>query len=297
MGSSSNKTKRKEEVDTLHADPIPESISEQLYDSIVNIRFINSKNTEQNATGFFMKININDIIYKYLLTNKHVISDLDINDKITINLVFGKKNKEQEIKIKLDSGMRFIKTFKEDVTVIEVIKVDNIGEEKYLTPDLNYEHGFKRYLNNNFYLAGYPRNFGERCISSGKILGISEEVDYEFEHTLFTLGGSSGSPICNLKGDLIGIHTGGIVSVENEEEKRINYGVFIGHIILNLKEEVKKINMWNKNYIIAEICIEESMINENIKIINSYEQKQKEDPDVNLDNNNKGNEKEIQENI
>lgn len=47
---------------------------------------------------------------------------------------------------------------------------DRITEDKYLIADLNYKYGYDIYLNNNFYLAGYPADeeyHGERCISSG----------------------------------------------------------------------------------------------------------------------------------
>jgi V8-like Glu-specific endopeptidase len=185
MGFGNCKSK---EVDTGHADPIPESISNKIFDSIVKIK----KDSIETATGFFMKIKINNKEKKCLFTCQHVISDKDINNKLTINLYYGKKDEEKEIKIILDKNKRFIKTFDEDVTLIEIINDDNISEKKYLTPDLNYEHGYDKYKDKNFYLAGYPKNYNERCISSGKIIGITEE---EFEHQLNTSEGSSGSPI------------------------------------------------------------------------------------------------------
>ena len=54
--------------------------------------------------------------------------------------------------------------------MIEIIKEDNISKDKYLNPDLNYIYGYDRYTDNNFYLAGYPSSFDERCLSSGKII-------------------------------------------------------------------------------------------------------------------------------
>ena len=169
MGVGNSKSK-KEECDTKHAKPITEDISETLYNSIVRIELTNSINKSINATGFFMRIKINkNKEIKCLFTCKHVISDNDINNKIVINLYYGKQNKEEERTIKLDKDQRFIKTFDEDVTLIEIIKDDSISEDKYLTPDLNYEYGYNKYINKDYYLPGYPSNYKVRCIASGML--------------------------------------------------------------------------------------------------------------------------------
>ena len=76
-----------------------------------------------------------------------------------------------------------------------------------------------------------------------------------------TTFGSSGSSICNDHCEVIGIHTSG------NEIKKINYGIYIGKILDDLKNG--KIN-GNKNYIIAEINTSDNDINKNIRIINSY---------------------------
>ena len=211
-------------------EAIPESISEKLYNSIVQIVLTNSLNQEIYGTGFFMRISINNTDMKCLFTCKHLISDEDINNNRIIYLFYGKENEEEKREIKLDKKRRFIKTFYEDVTLIEIIKDDKISENKYLTPDLNYENGYNNYRDKNIYLAGYPNTYNERCISSGSIVSISE---FEFGHKLFTKPGSSGSPICNEKGDVIGIHT------SNNEQQNINYGSFIGKILDKLKNIIK----------------------------------------------------------
>ena len=59
-------------------------------------------------------------------------------------------------------------------------------------------------------MAGYPNvlnNLGERHIPSGLINVIK---NFEFEHSLDTREGSSGSPVCLVDNQLvIGIHKGG----------------------------------------------------------------------------------------
>ena len=280
-----NKSNIIKEVNPGFGKTIPENISDKLYNSIVNIKL----NNGLNATGFFMKIKTKEKEMKCLFTCQHVISEGDINNKITIDLYYGKKYNESYRQIKLDNDIRYMKVFlEEDVTLIEIIENDQISENKYLKADLNYQYGYDIYEDKNFYLAGYPKDFdGTRCTSAGIIKDIIE--DYKFSHTLDTNFGSSGSPICNENCDVIGIHTSG------HKGKKINYGIFIGRIIDTLKNKpiVNKI----KNYIIGELYISDEDINKDIRIINSYEQAKREDKfnSIKGDYKNK-NEKEIKEN-
>ena len=200
-----NKSNIRKEVDPGFGKTIPEDIIDKLYNSIVNIKL----NNGLNATGFFMKIKIKEKEMKCLFTCQHVITQDNINNKITINIYYGKKNKEDYRQIKLGKNIRYTRVFnEEDVTLIEIIENDKISENKYLDVDLNYKHGYNKYKGRNFYLAGYPKDYdGIRCISAGIIKEIIE--DYKFSHTLNTNFGSSGSPICNENGDVIGIHTSG----------------------------------------------------------------------------------------
>ena len=137
------------------------------------------------------------------------------------------------MKIKLDKNKRIIKCYKElDVTLIEILEEDNIPEEKYLSPDLNYKNdGFSFYQDSQIYTAGYPDVIiykRERHMSSGIINKINEN---DFEHTCDTRKGSSGSPIINVNKQVIGIHYGG------DKQNKINYAYFIGVIIDKLEKE------------------------------------------------------------
>ena len=121
-----------------------------------------------------MKFKLNNKEMKCLFTCFNVISDNDINNEITIDIYFGKKGKEHHRTIELENNMRFMKAYeKEDVTLIEIIDNDRISESKYLNPDFDYEHCYQNYIYENFYLAGYPKNHFERCISSGIIIEIN----------------------------------------------------------------------------------------------------------------------------
>ena len=124
-------------------------------------------------------------------------------------------------KFTLDINKRFIKCYLKpiDICIIEILEKDNISENKFLYPDLNYKRGFNYYKNEKICLAGYPnvlKNQGERHLSSGLIKEIIG--NYEFEHSLDTRNGSSGAPICLIDKNplVIGIHKMG-----NKKKKKI----------------------------------------------------------------------------
>ena len=270
----------------VYANYAPLTNIKKLINSIVKIRLDNGK----NATGFFMIIELKNKEMKCLFTSSQVISDDDINNKITINIYCDGKNKEEPIKIKLDKNIRFIKTFNEDIIIIEMIKNDNISDDKFLYPDLNYIYGYNKMMNNNLFLAGYLINSDEKFTSSGKIKKLKS--DYKFEHNLDTKNEAYISPICNGASEVVGIHT------SIDEYKAINNGIFVGEIIkaLNICNDVSNDNNYsNNNYITAEIYISDYNADKDIRIINSYEQSKREFLTIKGDYKNE-NEKEIQEN-
>ena len=214
---------------------IPEQISEILKKSTARIEFIEKK---KSSTGFFMKINIKGEKVNFILTCNHSITQEDINSKQQINIYIGKSGSEEKIVITLDDKNRLIKTYDDlDVTLIQILKEDNIKEKRLLYPDLNYENfGFSIYKDSEVFTAGFPNVeiYKEgRHISSGVITNINDE--YNFEHNCDTRRGSSGSPIINKSKLVIGIHFGG----DKNNEK--NFGTFIGAIIDKLNNEDEKI--------------------------------------------------------
>lgn len=226
-----------EEVHLNHSS-IPESASKKLYNSICRIEIDKSI-----ATGFFIKFKVKEIELRFLVTNFHVISQKDVNLNKTFRIYFGEKEKENSRTINLNINERFIRCYPRptDITIISILNTDNIQENKFLIPDLNYKNGFDIYYNKDFYLAGYPKSDifkKERHCSSGKIKKID---NYMIIHSLDTEAGSSGSPICLLENQLvIAIHRGG------RENKKENYGTFIGYVIDQLNQE--DINNYNVIY-------------------------------------------------
>jgi len=117
---------------------ISEEISEILKKSTARIEFNDKKKT---STGFFMKINIKGEQIKFILTCNHSITQEDIDSKQQINIYFGKSGNEEKTVITLDDKNRLIKTYDDlDVTLIQILREDNIKEKRFLYPDLNYEN-------------------------------------------------------------------------------------------------------------------------------------------------------------
>ena len=260
--------------------------------SICKITFY-FNNKRYLGTGFFMKVTDS---LKFLITNYHVIAPEFRLKKIQLE-IWNKKI----INLKLDGC--YIKYIEKprDITAIEIKDLDEINKDiEFLGYDLNYlKDGYKIYNNADIFSIEHP--FGQNAsYASGSIININ---GYEFDHNISTSPGSSGSPIILLNNNInliqvIGIHKSG------DEIKGINGGTFIGEIVneinkdilseyksdklsLNLmkcqkiysiktqmensvkvpKKKVKNIT----NNIIAEIYIKDDDVNENIRIINSYE--------------------------
>ena len=312
MGFSSSKSiKDVDKDDKIHclvsnssSSSVPETIKDKLSESITRIEF-----GKTISTGFFMKISLGKNQYNFLITNEHVISKNDIDSKITISLFYGKAYKEVEKKIKLDRSKRFIKCFKDhsiDASIIEILLEDNIPEDKYLYPDLNYENGYDQYIKTQIYTAGYPNveNYkGDKHFSSGKITSYKDKGKFNFCHNCSTKEGSSGSPLINYNQRVIGLHYG------CNQQQTINHGTFIGEILKILKSEENKIVFFqenikdkNKPNQIKENKQQKDELKEKEmnKIINLEEEKAKDNEKVNplaFNNNNEINQANTKMNI
>ena len=213
MGSSAPKEKERiNQTYMPHAVSISESSSKKLYNAIVRIIIKINEIDSMVGTGFFLRYKLKNKTKNYLITCNHVIKESFIKEKKVIKLYYGEKDKEKFFEIKLDKGERFIKCFDEqfDVTIIEILKKDEIGEDKYLLPNFDYKNGYDNYKGKCFYLAGYPGDSKnqERKVASGQIKELLEKP--EFEHTLDTINGFSGSPICDINNlFVVGIHKSG----------------------------------------------------------------------------------------
>ena len=198
---------------------------------------------QEQGTGFFCKIPFPDKnnMLPVFITNNHVINEQLLNTKdakITIDIKNEKKSKD----IYLNNRMNYTDV-KEDITIFEIKKNDQI--RKYLELDENIIKGILSEENNNkdykdvtIYIIQYPE--GELSVSYGILDNISLDENYNFRHKCSTRGGSSGSPILNLKNKLIGIHKEGV-------ENKYNQGTFLNYPIQKFIQKYLSSNIINMN--------------------------------------------------
>ena len=252
-GNQRNIPIRSPEIFTGHNKPVPISIINKAAKSVCKIIIGN-----ESGTGFFMKVSD---IENYLITNNHVIKEV-INKDIELEIHNNKK-------VKLNLTGREIYFFPQprDITMVEIKKEDTFFNDiEFLNYDLSFIRGYNNYKNVEVFTIQYPGG-GSAESAPGEIVDIN---GYEFYHDITTEKGSSGCPIIlNTKNEnligVIGIHKGG---EDRANGKILNCGTFIGEIIN--KDNGYNVNNSN-NYIIAEMDIKEKDINQDIRIINSYE--------------------------
>ena len=81
----------KNEADTKHATFISETASDAIYNPIVRI-----ETQKLSGTGFLLKKEIQNEFKYFLITCEHVITEDDVNSKISIELYYGKKINEKK---------------------------------------------------------------------------------------------------------------------------------------------------------------------------------------------------------
>lgn len=86
------------------------------------------------------------------MTNEHVIDKETIESSKKIEIFYD--NEFKRIEIDLNKNERFIRDYKYmniDLTVVEIIDKDNIHEDYFLLPDLEYLNGYSQYENKEIY--------------------------------------------------------------------------------------------------------------------------------------------------
>ena len=111
-----------------------------------------------------------------------------------------------------------------DITIIEIKEEDNINnylelDDNIINDIINNNNYNKEYINETIYIIQYPEN--KLSVSYGILENIYMDKKYNFNHKCSTKGGSSGSPILNIKSNkLIGIH-------KESKDKKYNRGLFL----------------------------------------------------------------------
>ena len=253
--NGNNNIGKKEPLKEEYPKSIKKSEIEELFKKEDSICKINGKSEKIKSMGFFLNINNEDIPFKKcLITNNHILdkSDIKINSKINIEY----QNIQKEIEINKN---RKVFTNKDlDYTCIEIFDEDNI--KQYFEIDENIKD-INSYKDKEIFILQY-KNDDELSFSYGKIISIENN---KIKHSSSIKEGSSGLPIISRysKCSLIGLHYGSVIN------KEYNYLTSINTIINDI---IKKINNLNNLIIISEINIGKDEENEDIQIINSYEE-------------------------
>ena len=162
------------------------------------------------GSGFLIQLFKGKEQFFCMITCEHVVTKKMIEQRQKIVAYYDSESKLVEIH--LNPEERFIKDFKDiqiDATVIEILPRDNIPQDYFLLPLIDYMDNYKELINKDIAIIQYPK--GEMNYSFGIIKDMtnSHPYQYEFVHNASTLEGSSGSPIF-LKGTtkVVGIHKG-----------------------------------------------------------------------------------------
>ena len=258
------------------SEPVTLKATEKIIDQMNNsiCRIFNNK---RNGTGFFVKIPYKNDILPVLITNNQVINKDDILNNITISIYL---NNDKKIKnIKLDNNRKKYINEKYDITIIEIKENEDKLNSKYLELDDKIINYFKinkieklNYLNyiysdESIYILNYLKD-NDIIVSYCKLSYLNNN---ELYYQCNINENSSGSPILLTNNQkLIGIHN------NITKKYKYNKGCLLIYLIIEFSKIKKNLLLINKegdllnNYIIAEFDIKEN--NQNIRIINSYEQ-------------------------
>ena len=249
----------------------PQKLDKYLIFASKSLCYIQIENTI--ATGFLIQLFKIDKKFFCLMTCEHVITREMIRKRKKIIFYYDSLGLEAKLReIVLNPNERFIQDFRNlknpeydlDITVIEILPTDNIPNDYFLSPDIEYMYNFNYLKDKEIAIIQYPK--GDLSYDYGKINMINK---FEFSHLASTDCGSSGSPIF-LKNSIkvIGIHKSGVS--DNSE----NYGHFIGPIFNYFKNFKGKKYPWNENKIINNVNIINNIDLDNIKdrdnIANNY---------------------------
>ena len=204
--------KELEKYPTMISFDCIERILEQMKNSVCRIKLMDGS----LGSGFFCKIPFGskDKFLPILVTNNHLINKLVLENKEEPIFVYTKNNQKYKT-FYLDNRIYYTNE-EYDITFIEIKEnsddihnflelddntIENIFEDKN---DANDNHHFY-YIKETIYIMQYPE--GNLSVSYGILDKVSKSNIFDFNHLCSTKGGSSGSPILNIKNNKVfGIH-------------------------------------------------------------------------------------------
>ena len=158
MGSSSNKNENRNITKEVFCDNSDiHSIDSCLYDvikSVCKIVYPKGEGSDKGS-GFFIKLFCHNDPLFCLMTSEHIITNEIIENNKTIEIYYD--NQKKRIKIELNKNKRFIRNFLDfniDCTIVEILPNDNVNEDYFLLPNIDYSNNFnekkKKYIFHNF---------------------------------------------------------------------------------------------------------------------------------------------------
>ena len=212
---------------------------------------ITTKNNIKIGIGFFMNYSES---FKLLIITK--TNSNNLNEYIEIKGI-------RNAKIKLNLSYRYIK-YINNIIILVIRDSDRLDKYfEFLDYDKDYTKGYNFYNKASIILLKNLFGSDSNNTPSYAKNKIDEIINNEFKHDN---SDSIGCPIA-LSNDnmnntqVIGIH-------QNKNSSTKANGIFIGEIIKEIQNDITKIEPEIK----AEINIEEKDINQDIRIINSYEE-------------------------
>lgn len=241
-------TEELDEQDTGHAKKIPLKIINEFSYSICKLR-IKTDYNNSFGTGFFMNIDKNGKKLKCLITNFHVVGKSLIDSKAEI---IAQIHNGKNITIKLDSEVRYIEIYeKPDITIICIDDLI-INDMKFISYNTNSLSNFENYVGKYVFILQHP--LGQALnFACGRIIDINNERS-EFEHTVDTDKGSSGSPVILIPDNpnnfsdyyIIGVHK------RRKRNDHNNIGIFL-KIIEKKSTNINELNAYNNTDTISEL--------------------------------------------
>ena len=198
-----------------------------------------------------MEISLLNISFYFLITCDNIISAEDMDNKETIIIYFISNENEEKRSIQINGRSHFTFFAPLNISLIEILDLDNISKDKFLLPDLNYKKGYELYLDKSYYIAGFENNNNnkfEKFICSCEIKPRESVFEkFSFIHTINKGSEASGSLIC-LKNNF---HVIGI----NREGISLNSGAFIGPILDHLDNNRRNIEVRQPNMYIGYLSL------------------------------------------
>ena len=149
---------------------------------------------------FLLKFWIHEELFYCLVSNKHILQKVIINNNSIISLYFN----NELITTNLSINKRYIKNFIDiclDITIIEILEEDNISKDYFLWNEFKIDN--IRLVNREIYIPQLSK--GNELINIKSV--INKIISYEFEYSANIKYSSKGMPIfLENSVNILGIH-------------------------------------------------------------------------------------------